>query len=153
MTQEEKQKLLVALCGYLPYNVQSQGFYEEEPDYINQYKHTEKIVGHIDGIDHIGFDDGEIYVTVEGIPCELSDVKLYLRPMESMTKEEEKEYENERDKDTEDSAKAIKSRLKGGKYISSWHHGADWLNKNKFDYRGLIPMGLALPAKEGMYND
>lgn len=27
----------------------------------------------------------------------------------------------------------------------------DWLNKNMFDYRGLIPMGLALEAKEGLY--
>jgi hypothetical protein len=27
----------------------------------------------------------------------------------------------------------------------------DWLNKNMFDYRGLIPKGLALEAKEGMY--
>ena len=28
----------------------------------------------------------------------------------------------------------------------------DWLNKRHFDYRGLIPMGLALEAKEGMYS-
>lgn len=27
----------------------------------------------------------------------------------------------------------------------------DWLNKKMFDYRGLIPMGLALEAPEGMY--
>ena len=27
----------------------------------------------------------------------------------------------------------------------------DWLDKNKFDYRGLIPMGLALEAPEDMY--
>lgn len=27
----------------------------------------------------------------------------------------------------------------------------DWLNKKMFDYRGLIPMGLALKAPEGMY--
>jgi hypothetical protein len=28
----------------------------------------------------------------------------------------------------------------------------DWLNKNMFDYRGLIPKGLANAAPEGMYN-
>ena len=27
----------------------------------------------------------------------------------------------------------------------------DWLIEYKFDFRGLIPMGLALEAKEGMY--
>lgn len=27
----------------------------------------------------------------------------------------------------------------------------DWLNEHHFDYRGLIPMGLALEALEGMY--
>jgi hypothetical protein len=29
----------------------------------------------------------------------------------------------------------------------------DWLNKKMFDYRGLIPMGLALEAPEGMYKE
>ena len=29
----------------------------------------------------------------------------------------------------------------------------DWLNANHFDYRGLIPMNLALEAPEGMYKN
>ena len=28
----------------------------------------------------------------------------------------------------------------------------DWYNRKMFDYRGLIPMGSALEAPEGMYN-
>ena len=28
----------------------------------------------------------------------------------------------------------------------------DWLNSKHYDYRGLIPLGIALEAPEGMYN-
>jgi len=28
----------------------------------------------------------------------------------------------------------------------------EWLNAHHFDYRGLIPMGLALESTEGMYD-
>ena len=60
------------------------------------------------------------------------DFKPYLRPMSSMTEDE----------------------------IYEWTHTwimdntiekYDWLNKKHFDYRGLIPMGLALEAPEGIY--
>ena len=62
----------------------------------------------------------------------------YLRPMSSMTEEEKKtarsffDYSGCSDLD------------ENIKYI-------DWLNENHFDYRGLIPMGLASEAPEGMY--
>lgn len=56
----------------------------------------------------------------------------YLRPMSSMTEEEKDEYD-----------RLVMCN-------ASWVVD-DWLNKNQFDYRGLIPMGLALEAKEGMY--
>lgn len=29
----------------------------------------------------------------------------------------------------------------------------DWLNKKMFDYRGLIPVGLAMEAPEDMYSN
>lgn len=64
---------------------------------------------------------------------------LYLRPMSSMTAEEINEYLSECDKDDLDTLSA------------PHYHGTDWLNKKKFDYRGLIPMGLALESPSDMY--
>ena len=65
-------------------------------------------------------------------------IRPYLRPISSMTEEEKKFYKkyfNWYEQPLEDMVELI-----------------DWLNKNHFDYRGLIQMGLALPAREGMYN-
>ena len=73
------------------------------------------------------------YFTVNGADCLYEDVKPYLRPMSDMTEEEKKTY----------------SEL-------FWNHDpehVDWLNEHHFDYRGLIPMGLAIEAKEGMYKN
>ncbi len=65
----------------------------------------------------------------------------YLRPLSSITEEERVEFERlSFVYDTSDG-----SMLFGEK-------GLDWLNAHHFDYRGLIPMGLALEAPEGMYN-
>ena len=62
-------------------------------------------------------------------------IKPYLRPMSSMTKEEIKEYQ-------------VFFNYDGVEYPEEY---IDWLNKNMFDYRGLIEKGLALEAPEGMY--
>ena len=64
----------------------------------------------------------------------LFEAKAYLRPMSSMTKEE-KEF--------------ILRCAYGGNHIPA--DEIDFYNANHFDYRGLIPMGLALEAPEGMY--
>lgn len=62
-------------------------------------------------------------------------VKPYLRQMSSMTEEEEKEYENCFQGDDTTAATLL----------------VDFYNKRHFDYRGLIKMGLALEAPDGMY--
>ena len=58
----------------------------------------------------------------------LEEVKPYLFPLSSMTWEQECQY------------KEI--------IASTFNHYEvyDWLNKNNFDYRGLIPLGLANDA-------
>lgn len=60
------------------------------------------------------------------------EVKLFLRSMSDMTEEEKKEYIKERDKD------------KSPSMYDVTYHSVDWLLKNHFDFRGLIPMGLAI---------
>ena len=79
-------------------------------------------------------------------------VKPYLRPFSSMTEEENEEYYNTMDKETQrnypnscDFSESI--------YYSKTIETFDWLNAHHFDYRGLIEMGLALEAPEGMYNN
>ena len=71
--------------------------------------------------------------------CPIADIKLYLRPMSSMTEEEKREYIILDDLVTVD-----------GVLVSSCET-FDWLNTHHFDYRGLIEKGLALEAPEGMY--
>ncbi len=69
---------------------------------------------------------------------EFQDTKPYLRPMESMTEEEKKTLNNilEYQYYSDDSCMC---------------EASDWLNENHFDYRGLIPWGLALEAPADMY--
>ena len=76
------------------------------------------------------------------------DIKPVLRPMSSMTKEEQKEFES------------LGWRVDELDYNYPWVHngdienvllGFDWLNAHHFDYHGLIPMGLAIKAPEEMY--
>ena len=61
------------------------------------------------------------------------DFKPYLRPMSSMTDEEKDEYD-----------RLVMCN-------ASWVVD-DWLNAHYFDYRGLIPKGLAIESPEGIYN-
>lgn len=115
MTQEEKELVIKDLSSRLPYNCM-----------------VSIAEGGIDGIKwaDLTLNAYLFYQIMEEDAWEY--VKPYLRPMSSMTEEEEDEYEI-----------IIRSSL-------TTH--IDWLNKNMFDYRGLIPKDLALEAKEGMYN-
>lgn len=72
----------------------------------------------------------------------LWDAKPYLRPMSSMTKEERLVYEQR----LHDVGRSV-DVIDADDVVSH----IDWLLSKHFDFRGLIPMGLALEAPEGMY--
>lgn len=65
----------------------------------------------------------------EGTQIEIENIKPYLLPLSSMTEEQEKEF-----------AITLCARVLPNVIV------IDWLNKNHFDYRGLIPKGLAIDA-------
>lgn len=128
MTREEKQLLFIDLCARLPYGV-----------YVDAYswqKDTPKLL--VECVpEYVGEE-----IVVKGLAGRhsIKEIKPYLRPMSSMTKEEEDEYQECGNKDIAEA------------YIHLVpNNRIDWLNEHHFDYRGLIPMGLALEAPKDMY--
>lgn len=123
MTEPMNKELLIALYGYYPYGV----------------------IVEVEGYDRSklkGIDKGTVS-TERGINYPLRLVKPFLRPMDSMTEEEQIKFS---------SLCELTTDSNGEKVWSVSVKGYDWLNENFFDYRNLIPRGMALPASEGMYN-
>lgn len=133
MKNEEKQLLLKDLCARLPYGVkaQVQGWDEEKQEEVNVALKVYSV--NTDGYVYFESNDYDVrYYEAEA--C-----LLYLRPMSSMTEEERKEWQ----------ARALMHPKTV--FADKLDSLIDWLNAHHFDYRGLIPMGLALEAPEDMY--
>ena len=139
MTNEDKELLLKDICTRLPYFLK-----------VN-------IKGSVEVLNSWSDDDGNYFNFLsDGPECNfgegftLDDIKPYLRPMSSMTEEEEIEYHN---LCYEDEIEVFEF----GEWVTKtrFHNtidSIDYLNAHYFDYRGLIPMGLAIEATEEMYN-
>lgn len=132
MTQNEKDLLLQDLCARLPYGVKFA---------CNKNIYTAK------GLDLIVTDEGdwEYAVTAKGIaPIEIDFIKPYLFPLSSMT--DGQIYQSPFGYATMDAIRQddIWSTITIG--CKEYYDIVDWFNKNHFDYRGLIPKGLALDA-------
>lgn len=97
-----------------------------------------------DIITKINFDTKEVFSDWLSEYSSIDDVKPYLRPMSSMTKEEKEEYT---------SYCFEQPFLQKGKTpnLGSVPMCIDWLFSHHFDIRGLIEKGLAFEAPEGMY--
>ena len=130
MSQEDKDLLLKDLSARLPYGVK---FLRESWNY--EWNQELSVIEVLEDIDKDGYINNTKVYTVE-------DIKPYLRSMSSMTEEEAKEiylllFKVERI-GTPDICKEQNA-------ISLLY---DWLNTHHFDYRGLIPKGLAIEVTE-----
>ena len=127
MTQEDKVLLLQDLCARLSCKLHCRVF---------------KLNGDIKENDDILYGvigDNVITLKSDKDECLMYyQIKPYLRPMSSMTEEEKKE-----ERKLWDIVTTTRNDLH---YLYT-----DFLVSHHFDYRGLIPMGLALEAPEGMY--
>ena len=84
---------------------------------------------------------------------DLDSVRPYLRPIESITEEEYKELTEVYNHGETHHVVLPQNDERHHATLCMISNGTidDWLNAHHFDYRGLIPKGLALEAKEGMY--
>ena len=117
MTQEQKDLLLKDLCARLPYNIK---VYDNNGNFNTSYVNLLHINGKV----------SEAFVG-NGMQCRtapIDEIRPYLFPLSSMTEEQKEDM------------------IKSSCGIGSDKNVFDWYNKNHFDYRGLIPMGLAIDA-------
>ena len=152
MTQENKELLFKDLSARIPYHVRAKVWLKdrttEEGPLDLQHNYADVLLN-------------AFYYN------KIVDIKPYLRPMSSMTKEEKKEFSKllvkrycEEDWEGHISTSyCIKidnvytDDEDGIKYPSAFSIDAiDWLNAHHFDYRGLLERRLALEAPKDMYN-
>ena len=130
MTQEEKQLLLIDLCGRQPYGVKIC-----VAESYTKYSYTANIIKIYVNKDYIQIRPKDLHIQTA---VYIEDIKPYLRSMSSMTFKETREF------------LSIKNG-EGKEYLLTTDK-QNWLNEHHFDYRGLIEKGLALEAPEDMYN-
>lgn len=120
MTHEQEDLLLKDLCARFKYGV---------------IVVTPKGRGYVNDINFTIFGC-ELGVNIDPLirdTFSINDVKPYLFPMSSMTDCQKSDYQFITERWMNDPSHSISDSI-------------DWLNKNHFDYRGLIEKGLAIDA-------
>ena len=92
-----------------------------------------------------------------GVAPLIEEIKPYLRPLSSMTEQEEAEFSNLFRKWFDDELFILTEEPMIDYALSQINYSIsteifDWLNARHFDYRGLIDKGLAIMIPEEMYN-
>ena len=136
MKIEDKQLLLQDLSSRLPYGVIC------KDTNINVTGTLSQIGLHYD-MCVLDKDNGD------SESCYILNCKPYLFPLESMTVEQQKEANLFDDMDMDILSKNLGRNHRNKTNIpTATYNYTDWLNKNHFDYRGLIEKGLAIDATE-----
>ena len=137
MTQEEKNLLLEDICCRLPYGV------KVHAKYIDTDVEVEK-VGVLSMVD----SDAVVAFTTDDTNCynyvAIHEVKPYLFPISSMNEEQKNEF----DARTFEImfGEVVCKKNDGIGYRTLMAFDLDFYNKHHLDWRGLIPMGLAIDA-------
>ena len=150
MTQEEKDLLLKDLCARLLYGVKCRISDD------NEFPQDKTIDEELTPGGYKAFAD-----TMNCSAVSPFFVKPYLRPMSSMTDEEDEWLNDRINFSRDDEVDRVRQKwgiviqeiyTNSSKYVfSNFTEILDWLNEHHFDYRGLIEKGLALEAPEDMY--
>ena len=130
MTQEDKQLLLKDLSARLPYGTKVD---------VNFYYATKELSCDL----------------LQDIITDEKSLRPYLRPMSSMTEEEEESLREDTGLDIFKCTvnKELEDLWTTDCSVKDLFCLYSWLNEHHFDYNGLIEMGLALEAPADMYKN
>ena len=151
MTQEEKELLRKDLCARLPYGVKAKVLNED----ILRYDYYSKEGGFIKGIENINDGLFVIECKKDGYVLSYDEFKPYLLPLSSMTEEQLYEIKEITEFKYNHNTLELVKWTETHTTLEFWLEEVpqysvievfDWLNKNHFDYRGLIEKGLAIDA-------
>ena len=135
MTEENKKLLLKDLSSRLSYGVKIALKNSESYHHENVAKKGDVTIDRLKGFTGSYFNiyhDNPLDWSWYENDIDVEDIKPYLFPLSSMTEEQQEEFDRLYTYDA--------------LIIEPQWELIDWLNKNHFDYRGLIEKGLAIDA-------
>ena len=137
MTQEDKELLFKDLCARLPYEIK---FLRKSWNFESNQELS--VIEALEDIDKDGYiNNAKVY--------KVEDIKPYLFPLSSMTKEQLFEVQEILGKNEIEIKDGFLSIIDSNRNTISYLEilaVLEWFNKDHFDYRGLIEKGLAVNA-------